>query len=94
MGYVGEISEEELADSATWQGYEPGRPIGTTGIERQYESVLGGVPGERYVEVDARGQVMGMLASEETKAPVPGRDIRLTMTWSCSASRTRSSPRR
>lgn len=79
IGYVGEISERELADSGTWTGYKAGQPIGKAGIERQYESVLGGEPGERYVEVDARGRVIGMLAQAEMKEPVAGRDIKLTI---------------
>ncbi len=79
IGYVGEISERELADSARWGGYKMGQEVGKAGIEREYESVLGGRPGERYVEVDARGKVIRQLAPEETKPPVAGRDIRLTL---------------
>ena len=79
IGYVAEISERELADSSTWGGYRMGQSVGKAGIERQYERVLGGTPGERYAEVDARGKVVGLLAPRETKQPVAGRDIRLTL---------------
>jgi penicillin-binding protein 2 len=79
IGYVGEISEKELADSLRWPGYRMGQQVGKAGIERQYERVLGGRLGERYVEVDARGKVIRPLAPEETKQPVAGRDIHLTL---------------
>ena len=79
IGYTGDISEKELADSATWGDYKAGQVVGKSGIERQYESILGGHPGERYVEVDARGKVIGMLAPEQAKKPVAGKDIRLTL---------------
>ena len=79
VGYISEISEQELADSGRWSGYASGRLIGKSGVERQYEALLGGEPGERYVEVDARGRVLGMLAPEMAKQPIPGTDIRLTL---------------
>lgn len=78
-GHVGEISSRELADSARWGGYRPGQVIGKAGIERQYESLLGGIPGARYVEVDARGRILGPLARQWTEPPVPGEDVRLTI---------------
>jgi penicillin-binding protein 2 len=79
VGYTAEISERELADSTKWVGYKAGQLVGKSGIEKQYEAILGGHPGERYVEVDARGKVIGMLAPEEAKKPVAGKDIRLTI---------------
>lgn len=79
IGYVGEISERELSDSIRWPGYKMGQEVGKAGIEREYESLLGGKPGERYVEVDARGKVIRPLAPEETKPPVAGRDVHLTL---------------
>jgi penicillin-binding protein 2 len=79
IGYVGEISAGELSDSAAWTGYRAGQEVGKAGIERQYESLLGGTPGARYVEVDARGRIIGSLAENEVEQPVPGLDIRLTL---------------
>ncbi len=78
VGYVAEISEEELRDSV-WPGYRMGQAVGKAGVERQYERELGGHPGERYVEVDARGRSVGALAPEEIDPPEPGRDIRLSI---------------
>ncbi|UCG76761.1 MAG: penicillin-binding protein 2 [Gemmatimonadota bacterium] len=57
IGYVGEISEAEL-ERPVYADYEQGRIIGKDGIERQYESSLGGVPGVRFVEVSALGSIV------------------------------------
>lgn len=78
VGYVGEIDEKEL-ESAEWQGYRSGQLIGRAGLEREYEKLLGGKPGARYVEVDARGKVVGRFAEQHTAAPTPGRDVQLTI---------------
>jgi penicillin-binding protein 2 len=79
IGYVGEISAADLADSTTWGGYSMGQEVGRAGIERQYEHLLGGTPGVRYVEVNARGREIGSFAIDEARQPVPGTDIRLTL---------------
>jgi len=79
IGYVGEISREELADSVRWQGYRMGQLVGRSGIERQYEQLLGGTIGERYVEVDARGRVVGTIAPRAAQSPIVGREVRLTI---------------
>ncbi len=78
IGYVGQISKGELADSSWWN-YRMGQAIGKSGIERAYESRLGGTPGEYYVEVDSQGRVVGTLAEGASIPPVPGRDLRLTV---------------
>jgi penicillin-binding protein 2 len=78
IGYVAEISERELADS-TWHGYRMGQQIGKAGVERQYERVLGGKTGARYVEVDARGRTVGPFSATRTVQPVAGADIELTL---------------
>lgn len=78
VGYVAEISEREL-ESPAWAGYKMGQHIGKAGVEREYERSVGGTPGTRYVEVDARGRVVGRFAEQLTKPPVAGRDLRLTI---------------
>ena len=57
VGYMGEISEPELASKA-FAGYKPGQQVGKTGIEKQYETRLRGQEGVRFVEVDVRGRVV------------------------------------
>ncbi|HEV2149027.1 MAG TPA: penicillin-binding protein 2 [Longimicrobiaceae bacterium] len=78
VGYVAEISEAEMS-SPTWRGYKMGQNIGKAGVEREYERTVGGTPGTRFLEVDARGRVVGRFAEQHTKAPVAGRDLRLTL---------------
>lgn len=78
IGYVGEISETELADSI-FGDYRAGQVIGKTGVERQYEDRLAGVPGVRYVEVDALGRIVGQFSGQAAVAPVPGDSLQLTL---------------
>lgn len=76
VGYVSEISESELA-MPEFEGYAPGQLIGKAGLERQYESLLSGKQGVRYVEVDAYGRIVGEFRPEQRVAPIPGNDLRL-----------------
>jgi penicillin-binding protein 2 len=78
VGYVGEISEQELGDT-TWARYRMGQTVGKSGIERQYESILGGERGERYVEVDASGRVIRAIAPRNEQPPIAGQDIHLSI---------------
>jgi penicillin-binding protein 2 len=74
VGYVGEVSEAELADSA-YLAYQPGRTVGRTGVEQQYERSLSGQPGVRYVEVNALGSIVREYGPQEGVAPEPGEDL-------------------
>jgi penicillin-binding protein 2 len=75
IGYTGEISEQEL-DLPEFAKYSAGDVIGKFGIEREYNSTLMGVDGQRQVIVDNRGQVRQKLAE---KPAVPGKDLQLTI---------------
>ena len=60
LGYVGEITADELASTDFSQDlYEQGMVVGKAGVEKQYESILQGRRGLKYVEVDARGRIVG-----------------------------------
>src|SRR5919109_2521969 len=76
IGYVNEISEQQLK-LKEFEGYEQGRWIGVAGLERQYEKLLGGTPGKRYVEVDARGRIKRWLPESMGVPPIPGKDLHL-----------------
>jgi penicillin-binding protein 2 len=79
-GYVGEITAEELATPSFPDSlYEAGMVVGKIGIERQYERLLQGVAGVRYVEFDARGRIVGDFGGVETRPPVPGEDLHLNL---------------
>jgi penicillin-binding protein 2 len=76
IGYVAEISQDEL-QQPRFAGYRQGRWIGKAGLERQYEGVLGGQPGIRYLEVDARGGIRRWLPESMGVPAIPGQDIHL-----------------
>ena len=67
VGYVNEISETELTQPQ-FASYKPGQQVGKQGLEKQYESVLHGTEGSRYVEVDARGRIVREEGAQERKA--------------------------
>lgn len=75
LGYVGEISEEELRMSAGG-GYIGGDIVGKAGIERFYEEALRGAAGETALEVDARGRRVKTL---DSRPAVKGDDLKLTL---------------
>jgi penicillin-binding protein 2 len=76
VGYVSEISEEEL-EKPEYEGYEPGRWIGKAGLEKEYEKRMGGEPGVRYLEIDAQGRIQRWLPEELGQRAVPGEDLHL-----------------
>ncbi|MGH7483596.1 MAG: penicillin-binding protein 2 [Longimicrobiales bacterium] len=76
IGYVAEISESEL-EQPEFADYVQGRWIGKAGLERTYEDLLGGEPGVRYLEVDAKGRIKRWLPEEMGVPPIPGEDLQL-----------------
>jgi penicillin-binding protein 2 len=76
IGYVNEINDRQLA-SPRYEGYQMGTWIGQHGLEMQYEHLLGGTPGKRYLEIDARGNIKRWLPEEMGLPPIPGRDLHL-----------------
>lgn len=80
MGYVGEITTAELASDAFLDPkYEAGMIVGKIGIERQYESMLQGTRGVRYVEFDARGRIVGEFGGAAMTPAEPGEDLHLNL---------------
>lgn len=75
LGYVGEISEQEL-ETRSEEGYAGGDLIGKTGIERSYEAILRGSPGQEALEVDARGRKVRTIDAHQA---VKGEDLHLTL---------------
>ena len=78
VGYTGEINEAELA-TETYKEYKPGQQIGKAGLELQYESVIHGQDGSRFVEVDAKGRVVRQAGARPDRLPVSGPDLRTTI---------------
>jgi penicillin-binding protein 2 len=75
LGYVGEISEQDLAGSV-FPGSRVGSLVGKTGIERNYNKYLTGKDGERHVLVDSMGRENGVVDESES---VIGNEIQLTL---------------
>lgn len=77
LGYVGEISPEQLKQQAAKdKGLKPGDIIGLSGIEQIYDDYLRGKDGYREVVVDSRGRIQDEI---EIVNPIPGRDLVTTI---------------
>ena len=77
LGYVGEISPNQLKDPAYLEkGFRPGDVIGKGGLEQYYDEYLRGKPGYRKVLVDSRGRVQSEL---EVVKPQAGQDLVTTI---------------
>ncbi|HEU4365781.1 MAG TPA: penicillin-binding protein 2 [Candidatus Krumholzibacteria bacterium] len=79
FGYVGEVTPDDVAASPEGR-YVPGDFLGKAGLERQYEEMLRGTPGQRAMEVTASGTSLGEVP-ELSIAPVPGKDLNLAMDY-------------
>jgi len=75
IGYVGEVSEQEL-NSSDFANYSQGDLVGKSGLERQYNEILKGVDGQRRVVVDVAGREHQVLESQEA---TPGQNLQLTI---------------
>ncbi len=75
IGYVGEISEQDLNQSK-YAFYEPGDVVGKSGVEQAYDSLLRGQDGSRDLIVNSHGREIGKLGEELAK---PGQDLKLTI---------------
>ncbi len=78
LGYVGEISDKELADPA-YADYLSGDLMGRMGIERRYEKLLRGQDGKRFVEVNALGRKGDFLGEKHPVLPTRGTNLTLTI---------------
>jgi penicillin-binding protein 2 len=75
IGYVGEVSENDLNQSK-YAAYEPGDVVGKAGVEEAYDEILRGTDGSRDVVVNSHGKEVGQMGQE---LATPGQDIRLTI---------------
>ncbi|MGH7657607.1 MAG: penicillin-binding transpeptidase domain-containing protein, partial [Gemmatimonadales bacterium] len=77
-GYVSEVSQADL-EKERYPGAEPGTQVGKYGLELQYDSILRGTRGIRYVEVDARGRMVREEGATPPLPPVAGEPIHTTL---------------
>jgi penicillin-binding protein 2 len=75
LGYVGEVSEQELKDNL-FPDAKIGSIVGQSGVERTYDRFLAGKDGERRVLVDSMGREVGFV--NEIHADIGG-EVRLTI---------------
>lgn len=73
LGYTGKISQEELEENPS---YPLTSITGKAGLEKTYEEFLKGIPGERQIEVDAKGKLQRVLKSIE---PTIGETLELNI---------------
>ncbi|MEK7108304.1 MAG: penicillin-binding protein 2 [Patescibacteria group bacterium] len=66
LGYVG-LMDEEAYEQRKNEGYRVVDRVGQAGLEVSYESLLRGFPGERRVEVNARGEPAHMLSQRDAQ---------------------------
>jgi penicillin-binding protein 2 len=77
LGYVGEISPEQLKQkSYKDKNLKPGDIIGQSGLEQTYDDYLRGKDGYREVIVDSRGRIQDEI---EVIEPQPGQDLVTTI---------------
>jgi penicillin-binding protein 2 len=75
IGYLGEISQEELA-TEEFVNHKLGYLVGKYGVEQKFEFDLMGINGGRQIEVNAMGQKIRVLGQVE---PDPGNNVHLTL---------------
>jgi penicillin-binding protein 2 len=75
LGYIGEISRQEL-NEPRYIGYRQGDRIGKTGIEAQYDAYVRGVDGGLLIESDALGRQVRVVKKIDA---VPGDKVLLTI---------------
>lgn len=75
LGYVGEITERQLARLKD-SGYRLGDWLGQAGVESRYDELVKGVDGGKQVRINASGRELGVLSS---RAPRPGDNLVLSL---------------
>lgn len=77
-GYVGEVSEDEINKNGK---YSKGEIIGKKGLERYYNDQLKGRDGVLYLEVTARGRILGNYPDKDPIIPIRGATLELNIDW-------------
>lgn len=78
LGYLGRMDSTE-AERMLKEGYERSDKVGKQGIEKQYEDLLHGIDGCRYVEKNVRGRKLGVIDEYPSVLPEAGKNIYLTI---------------
>ncbi|MGJ8745575.1 penicillin-binding protein 2 [Polaribacter sp.] len=77
LGYISEVDERKAKNS---DEYEQGELIGKAGVEKEYEEVLRGKKGKKYLQRNRFNKVTGSYKNKEFDTlPENGKDITLTL---------------
>jgi len=78
FGYTKEITAERLKK---FKGlYSSGDEIGASGLEMEYENILRGVKGKKYIVVDSKRKTIGSyMNGERDVQPIKGNDLALSL---------------
>jgi len=77
FGYVGEITEAQLGQEG-YQDLQPGAVVGQAGVEEEFNRLLMGTDGTRYVVVNSVGREIEEVRKEQ---PAEGRRLELTIDY-------------
>lgn len=75
LGYMGPLTASDLEERRD-DGYRLIDSIGKTGVEREYETLVRGIPGKLIYEVDALGNKLSIISKQD---PTPGSNITLSI---------------
>lgn len=77
LGYVNEVNDETAQKNPY---YQAGELIGTTGVEKQYEKLLRGTKGVKYMQRDHFNKIIGPFKNGAYDTlPISGKDLTLTL---------------
>lgn len=78
VGHVGEVSPEDIK-SEPQRDYRLGSLIGKKGLEKSYDRLLRGLEGNEFIEISAKGQLIGPYKGKKKNPAIPGSDLILTI---------------
>lgn len=78
VGYVAEVTENDLSVNR-YEGARIGSLVGKAGLELEYDRLLRGTPGMRYIEVNARGRLVREDGAAPPRPPSSGAVVRTTI---------------
>ncbi len=77
LGYISEVNERDLKK---YSYYQSGELIGRQGVEKQYEEILRGRKGVKYLQKDRFNRILGPYKNGTYDTlPIQGKDIHLTI---------------
>ena len=76
LGWVGQITADNIADTKRFKDYGPNDLVGQAGLEKQYERFLQGHKGRQKYLINSNQEIVRLLGEEP---PVPGDDLVLSL---------------